>query len=519
MPEYLIEAETRDAAGTITMARFHSGKGFNRAGDNYFWPLVKNPLQLRRNLFASGTTSGSVATGSGAVDLINVSGQLDWIASAGLAGGKLTVMSIEPGAAIGSVVTLAVLTMEQPEVSFDQISLRVRDRLYDLEQRQAQTLLYAGTNVSGAGLEGGPNDLKGKVKPLLLGRGMEIPALLVGPSQLIYQVSTAAADISGISDRGNTASITIGTPYSSQADMLANAPAPGFARVWSAGGMFRLGSPPTGLITCNATAGATAADRTAAQILRALAIGPGGISAGDVVTADVTALDAANSAEVGLWLSAETSVRAAMEVIANSIGAWFGFDRLGRLRMGRLVAPSGPAVATLRQVTIRDAASTTEFPIIDAERVTTSDEGRGVPPWRFFVTYQPIEATQTSDLAGSVTPERRIFLAQMTRQVSADAPAVLNQFPSAGKRTYDTRIFDATAAQAECNRLRDLHSVLRSLYRIRMSFGAAQALLIDLGSVVRLTLPRFGMNAGRLHIVTNIDFDAAAGVAVLDLWG
>lgn len=521
MAEYLIEAETRNTAGVVTNRLFHSGRGFNRGGLGYYQPLVLSPLIFRRTLFDAGSTSGAVATGSGAVDLVNVSGVLDGLLTEGLAGGRLTVKLIEPDVvnAYAAAETVAVLTMEQPEGGFDSISLRVRDRLYELEQKQIQTLVYAGNNVAPAGVEGTADTLRGQPKPLLYGLSREIPAVLVNGQRNIYQISSnAISAVLAVFDKG-AATWAFHSFASSQTDLETGFITAGQYRVWLAGGMIRLAGNPAGLLTVDAVAGASAADRTAAQILRTMAVGPGGVATGDVVAADVTALDAANSAECGIWISTETSVRAAMEAIANSVGAWFGFDRFGKLRMKRFEAPSGTPVCTIRQIKPREAAGLTEFNLSDPQLVTANDEGRGVPPWRAVLTYRPYYAVQTSDYAGVVSTERKLALAQRTRQVTADAADVLLQFPGAGKRSYDTLLDDVTAAQAEADRRRDLHKIQRQRFKVTIKYGLLAAGLIDLGVVVTLKLPRFGLSAGKLFTVIGVDYDGAGGAADLDLWG
>lgn len=518
-PLYLIEAEARlDASGTPTTLRFASGTGYNHpSAPGYYEPRLLNPLSLRRTLFASGTTSGVVGVGTGAIDLVNVDGGLDALIGYGFDGGRLTVRLVAPHQPYDQSIILAVLTMEQPEITWSRISLRVRDRLQELENRKIQPNRYAGSNQLPDGLEGLSGDLKGRPKPLSFGRVLNAPLPCVNSSRLIYQTNDGPiARVMAVYDRG--AAMTAQADYGSRAEMLATAPNPGCFRAWKAGGYVRLGSVPIGQVTADLLAGITPAQRTAAQLLLAMATGPGGLAPADVVLADVAALDAAAPAELGLWVSSEETVRSTMERVANSVGAWFGFDRLGRLRMRQMVAPAGPPALVLKRLSA-DGVDGAVADILSIERRPTEDPGRGVPCARVTLTYQTNWTVQESDLAGVVGLERREFLRQGSRLASAEDPSVRLQYRGAVQRDVATLIDDAVAAQQECDRRLALHRLRRDRLIVRVRFDADLAAALDLGATVRLVLPRFGFESGKLFTVIGLDFDAAAGVADLDLWG
>lgn len=130
--------------------------------------------------------------------------------------------------------------------------------------------------------------------------------------------------------------------------LAVNSPAAGQFRVWPSGGYFRIGSYSAEQITADVKEGGAPADRTAVQILKRLAAAAG-VPTADVSAADVAALDALNPAIVGTWIEDDSSTFAsAMDEIAGSIGAWYGFDQAGVLRMGRLSEPVGTPVLTIR---------------------------------------------------------------------------------------------------------------------------------------------------------------------------
>ena len=63
-----------------------------------------------------------------------------------------------------------------------------------------------------------------------------------------------------------------------------------------------------------------------------------------VIPDDVLALDAANSAPLGVWLDGETTALDVMDQFANSVGAWWGFDTSGQLRMAQMTLPTGDPI-------------------------------------------------------------------------------------------------------------------------------------------------------------------------------
>jgi hypothetical protein len=517
----LAEIELRNTAGAVTMLRLCSGAGYNHpSAPGFYAGLLKDGAQWTRSCYRAGTTSGAVEVGVGGIIAVNADGQLDYLVNYGLAGGALTLKLLaDEEADYSTALTIAVFTMEQAELSNEQVLFRVRDRLADLETTKLQANRYLGTTTT-TGIEGGA-DLKGKVKPRAFGYCREISPALVNGAKLIYQANDGPIfGIPMVYDRGAALTPNM-TDYTSQADMEANAPGLSEFRVWKAGGCFRLGAMPgdglpAGQITCDVMVGTTAADRTTAQILKAMAIGAG-IDPGQIVAADVAELDTDNAAVIGFFAETEVSARAAMEEVANSIGAWFGFDRLGQLRMRRFEAPGNSPVVSLRRIGQQDVPLGV-YDLIDPQRRALEDPGRGVPTGTVTVSYQRCWTPATTDIAPIVTASRRAFLAEATRTATATDASVALQFKSAGTRGFDSLMDDATAAQAEADRLLAMHSLARSRYVTRTPFDLTFLEQVDLGSTVELRFDRFGLNAGKNFVVIAMR-PVVASVIELDLWG
>lgn len=500
---YLIEAVAAvDAAGTLATQRWTTASlGYATGPAETPANTVYDPCVQQVGYIERAVTVGAARVGFGELSLVTA-GHLDGLLDYGFDGQAVTIRAGMQGAAYpaGFPVKLKAIG-EQPEFGGLQVRIRLRDRLAELE-RPLQTARYGGTNALPAGIDGTADDIKGQAKPRVYGAVKNAAPVLVNTSRLIYQVSDQALQAVGaVYDRG--AALTAGAAYTSEADMQANAPSAGQYRVWLAGGCVRLGSLPTGQVTVDATEGAAAANRYAGALISRIAQQMG-IAAGDVSAADVSALDAAAPYELGVMVQGDEPALTVLDRIASSVGAWYGFDRLGVLRVGRLAAPSGTPSTDL-----------TDISITSLERIAQGE----LPIWRAVVRWGRNEMAQAGDLAGSVTAARRAWLAETLRTTAAEDATVKNRYKLAGELRRDTLLTTQANADAEAARLLALYKVRRDTFKVRARLSAAEVDAIDLGQTVRLTWPRYGLSGGRLFVVTGLRQDFARDAIEMTLWG
>ncbi|MFS8973855.1 hypothetical protein PO002_04975 [Cupriavidus necator] len=483
----------RLSTGLVETLRFADAGFTTRPSDTpanaYFEPCLREPPRLSRVLFDGAATYGASRVSVGEILLANADGQLDVLLSDYAFDGR--PFSVRVGAVGGAVSSWPVVmsgTLEDVRAAGDEISLVVRDRLAVLGQSLPRAK-YAGDNVLPDGLEGTADDLKDQYKPRVYGRVLNVSAKCVNSSKLIYQVSDQGCTVDAVYDNG--AALALGAAYASEADLLATAPAAGDARCW--GGLCRLGSPPAGEVTVVAETTET----RAGALLQAVAL-DAGVPSADIVSADVSALNAANAAKVGVWVDGDASAQAVMDALANAIGAWYGFDRFNRLRMGRLTAPSGPPT------------------LIHADAILAlSMRAAGVPNWRAVVRYARNYTVQTQP-AGAAPAARRAFLALDMRQTASERPAVQTAWPSSEEIVFDTALIAEADAAAEASRRADLYSVRRALVDVEIRLDELGA--IDLDSVVELETSRYGLS-GQLLRVIGLDAGVDRSTAKLTLWG
>lgn len=507
---YLVEiVAATNSAGATTTLRFctenYVTKPTDSPANTYYEPRIKTPADITRNLFASGTTSGASRVGYGVVELSNVDGGLDYMANYSYDNRALTIKIGNPGDNYSAFTTILSGTMEQVEFTFSTVTVLARDKLAILDLPLQKTE-FAGTNTLPSGLEG-VDDLKGQKKPFCYGKVYNVQPPCVNTSRLIFQVNDAAiSDVTAVYDKG--AGLTKGTAYSNVSDMETNAPAAGNYRVLSTstGSYFRLGSSPVGLITCDVTQGTASSNRTAAQIIKLMAI-KGGVNSGDINASDVTALDTANSAEVGIWVFGEDTGLACIDQIAQSVGAWYGYDATGQFRMGQFAVASGVADIEINSDNI-----------ISIESVRPSDTDRGLPAYKVILSYFKNYTVQTADLASGVSEARRSVLKYAFAAGYATDATVQTQYLLASEINRDTLLVSSAAASTEATRVLNLYKTKRTMYQVAIALDVSEH-LPDLNDVVNLTLDRFGLDSGTLFRIIGISSSYAKNRATLTLWG
>jgi hypothetical protein len=498
-----------DAAGTLTTLYFADGRLITEATDTpantAFDETLLDPGSIATTAFGDGRTGGGTRLSIGEIKIANLDGAYDAWLGYGFDGRQAIIRQGTAGAAYPSgFTTLFTGTVEALTVNRGEVIVRLRDKQRVLDQ-PVLTSQYGGTNVLPAGIDGTANDLAGKPKPRLFGKVLNISPPSVNTSKLVYQISAGQiASVEAVYDRG--AALTAGTDYANSGLLLAASPGAGTYDTCLAEGLIRLGASPAGAVTVDATQGGAATDRTAATMLSTLALAAG-VLAGDISSADVTALAADAPAVLGVWISGAGETYAkVMDAIAASVGAYYAFDPTGVLRMGRLVAPAGTAVLELE-----------EYDALNIERRPARDSD--LPAWAYTVRHSRVWTVQGSDIATAVTAARRAVIGTEYREQRAENAAVRLQFLLAAEESVDTLLTSATDAANEASRRQALHGVHRDFFDVvvpaEMLTGAAPKLT----AVVQLTNARFGLSAGRLFLLLGTRLELARNRATLTLWG
>lgn len=507
---YLVELTAIvDSLGTAQVFRFSTGGYITEPTDTppnaVYQDRLKQPALVRRDMYSNATTGGASRVGIGEMILVNLDGGLDEMRNYGFDGQPLVVKVGESRAPFSSFTPVLTGTMEQVELDQRELRIRVRDRQVELAE-PIQPIRYLGTG----GLEGTDLDVKGRVKPLIYGQVFNIIPVSVNPLKQIYQVAANPInDIQFVYDAG--IALVRETPdYASEAQLQDDLlkPAAGKFRVYQ--GYFRLSARPTGVLTVDAVEGSNAAARSTAQVIKRLAL-QAGIPALDIDNTDITQLDLANPAPVGIYIDQDFTGLQAMDEVAQSIGAYFGFDQLGKFRVGRLSAPLGNPVATIDENSIIGN---------ELERVVSRDDGRGIPTYRVNLEYAKNYTVQGLDqLAAAVADERAAELSLPFRTITVEDTNILLKHRLAPELARQTLLINELDAQAEATRLLTLYKVLREVYEVTVRLEDSIISLLDIGEEVAIRYRRFGLNMGKTFIVIGLEVDYQLNRASLTLWG
>lgn len=454
-------------------------------------PGLNSAFQISRSL-ALDPTQQAAGAGWGSVTLSNVDGRYNSLASRQNSDGRgVRVYAgnkvFDPARGYfadpprSSLRILFIGMARNWFLNDTALSVPIRDASYWTE-RTVQRSLYGGSS----GLDGGI-DLTGRPKPRVRGNVYNIAPILIDATNRIYQWTDAAGGtILGLYEGGAQTIASQGDV----ADLYSGSTNAGSYRTCNALGLFQLGSPAVHQITVDALAAKTASmanNSGVGELLRGLLIDDLAVPSNYLNLAALTSFAAANKQISGYYLTEPTSGDALIGQIAASVAAMVFPMRDGRLSVytPRDLDPNTTPVALLNR-TVAVSCAPIALP-------TNLDP----PTYRWQVGYQHAYTVQTSDLGGSITPARKQAISVADRFAVAQSNAAVLAY----RRPNDppqlvTLLTNAVEAAPIASALVALWGVRRRLYQVTVP--VAIGLLLEIGSVVRLTWPLDDLVGGRL---------------------
>jgi len=185
--------------GLTGMLRFSSGGGgyTTRPDDDppnaWYEPRIKVPNNWNAAVFKDGLTGGGADCGYGTAQIIALSpdgqedGFLDRYMRMAFDGQPLRLLYGDNEAPYSDFAVILTGTQAQPEFTWNYMNVKVRDygKFFD---RALSQYTYFGNNVEGRGIEGTPDDLMGKTKPLCFGRCLNVTPSCVSTYYMLFQV-------------------------------------------------------------------------------------------------------------------------------------------------------------------------------------------------------------------------------------------------------------------------------------------------------------------------------------------
>lgn len=376
------------------------------------------------------------------------------------------------------------------------VSIQAEDRTYRLDE-PLQLAQYDGT-----GGIGGTTEIKGQSRPTAFGRRRNITPVLIDQGNNIYQVHDRRIQaVDAVTDRGEE--YVNDGDLASYAALVAWTPVVGHYVTCLAIGCFRIGSTPAGAITCDVKGDADTAlggyVDTIPGIVRRILLQRAAWTAAEVEFGSFDRLEYDLPGEAGYYLAPEgattdanwsaaprTKMRDVIAYLLKGVAAYPYVGRDSRYRVDRLREPD--AAAVVATLTSGDILSLREMPLPDAIYP---------PTWRRRVGYAKSETVQTTDLAATMSDDRRAFVQKPWRIATADDNTVRIRFlRSKDPDPIESNLENEADAQDLADYLMSLWSVPRQLLEVVVR--PAPGHLIEYGDTVRLFWPRLGLGAGRI---------------------
>lgn len=508
--QYLVEIDAWNGAAVETL-KFCGKPQFGEGWE----PYLADPGLLKVTMFSNNKTFGTSTYSYGEIVFNNYanesigqfSGPLDYLRNYSFDGRAVRVLQGDYDQPYNNFTLVYTAAVDHISFDWNKITVSIRSRQVELNDN-LDTGVFAGDNVLPAGVEGNATDLKDKPKPILFGRVFNAQPALCNTSKLIYAVSPKtglAALYMGAELRvyDNGVPLSFGGVYSDQADMEANAPDPGYFKVWEIGGYFRLGASPAGQITFDGCSYGRSVTAKASNLIQdVLTIADKGIA---IDQSSFDAIAVSCPAENGVYYTADTPIASILDTLCAGAGIFWYFNAQGELALGQFVDPSTlPVGVTL----------TTDSIIENFKRMAISDTPSGVPIKSLSLNYAKNYTLQTT-AAGSVATQRQAWIKEQWRTVKI---VQASDHVLSGDLVIDTALTDPNGTEAQ--RRFDLYSVDRDLVSMDLDldvFGGINNIRPGLGFSLTLN-DRFGFTDKRMTLV-NFTVNHVTEKVTVNLWG
>lgn len=466
----LLEAESW-YRGASAM-RYASDRGFTSGPtdtpQNTFYPP-----RIRSVPFFSITMgeqlTGRTTPASGQIVMDNTDGALDTMLLHAWDGRPFTLYIGDPTWARSDFrKMLSGVTEDISVPSRDRIALVIRDLRKTLDKPLTSTKIAAGPNI-------------GKYYPVTFGQVYNVTPVLLDESTKQYAVHDGAIeDITDVREDGVTVTYTKD----------------------AATGTFTLASAATGTITCDVKGDKASSTylNTTSDLIERIAKNRAGLVTADIHAASFAVLDGLQTGVVGLYAQdGSMSCLEALDALALGAGCWYGFDRSGLLRVGRVDEPAVPA-ANIGADDMYIGGFTLLRRMIPRATVRLGYKRR----W-----------TVQSTLDAAVTGDTRVMYSTPYDVKTATNAVPQHLLADAMDELGGTLFVDGTVTQTECTRRAALASKIRYLFSINVAIGGVNA---QLGDTIRLTHPRYGFASGQNAVVAGIEEDPTSRRTRLTLW-
>lgn len=531
---YLVELEAWDAASNVLTTLYYSNYSFVTAptdtpANTIFIARLLNALEFGRDMYTEGSIGGESFSGSGFIELDNSDGALNSLyADLLLVGRSVSVKYATAGSAFNDFTVILEGVTDSVEFSTETITINLKDnqKLLDVEI-SPNTYDTTGPNTTFN------TSLHGKPLPLCYGECYNVSPRYVGKveslgvvTDLTYQVHDGPIeDILAVYSNGNQISA---------GNIVKDLPNGKFTILNAATSGFTITADVKG---CN---NPTYVDRVPDIIERILTV-----RVPDVVIAPsklaTLATDSAfeaspiaSASPAGIYLREGANLLEVIEELSASVGAYYGFDRLGRFDIGVFTEPDDQNVVAIL----------TDSDIIDISRLPVA-----LPRYEHSLNYKKnYNVFGDNDLAEIVKteqPDRHTFLIEEYRTATADIYeagilkadnvtvesftdtathwTISDRYPTAQKaEPIESLLINEAQALLEARRRWHLYNnvpgglVQRDHFTVTLK---TQPFQLQLNDTVQIFSRKHNLPGGKLFRIVSFTESAFQNEVTIDIWG
>jgi hypothetical protein len=499
----------------ITLRLTNDNLGYNHpTAPAPYTHILSKVVNIQRSIAAPRRTFGAAQISTGTIEVLNT-GELDeWFSYA--YGRPARVLVGFNDAPYDEFTLIISGRIEQPSGDNSRIIFRFQDRTKELE-RPVSPVTYAGDNSGTTGREGTPQDIGGQHKIQTRGVVKNISPDPINANNQIFAVNhDGDGELAAV--ESIDAVLVNGSPWNNIGDeatiaaLEAASVTQGNFRTCLAAGALKAGGTWQGALTCDVTVGSGASNRIAA-VARSLLMSVG-VDAGAI---DLGTLDSDAPWIVGSLVRGE-SAREALNDLLGESAIWYAPNNNGVYQLRLVQLPTGAPVVTLKPFDYPNVAGAGDFQITELRPEFSSLAEAAIPAWRVTVNYLKRWTVQDKDaLAAAIGLENKEFYSREYSKVVIDNPSIRDFYPDAAELEFNTLLIEESDATSLTQHLFDVYSIPHQLYRVTASLDPAVA-SVQLGDVVRLQHPRYGLAAGKLGRVIGEQFDAVNNLATFEVW-
>ena len=324
---------------------------------------------------------------------------------------------------------------------------------------------------------------KSNVIPLCYGQCFNVTPAQINSSLLKYQVHDGQINaITDVRDNGVSVGFTADLTH----------------------GTFILTSSPVGTVTADVQGAKPAGTylTKSGDIINHIVTVHTSLTSSDVSASSLSAFVATCTQTIGLYIPDRQNVIDVLDQIVTSVGAWYTFNRSGQMIFGRMDVPSGTPVMHL-------VSDDIVFGGLSIQNMTVPVMTERIS---FFQNW-----TQQTTVAGSVSVINATLFSQAAQWAACNNQQIkVTHLMATEPAEKETFIVSAAEAVSESVRLLSLWGAVRRTYQAECIVAP---LTLNLGDVISLDHPRYGLSGGVSLRIIGISESVTTRRVTLTLWG